>query len=72
MNPNSISHRLFVEALSSPKPSGKSSAAGRSGETKGPVKSAVTRPESGPLVARAAHHLAEWSSFGGDWEHSVS
>lgn len=72
MNPNIISHRLFVEALTHSKPSAKPPSAGRGGESRDAEKSAAARPAGEPLVARAARHLAEWPSFGGDWEHSVS
>ena len=72
MNPNSISHRLFVEALTHSKPSGKPAFAGAAGENNSAGKKSTIRPEREPITARAARHLAEWPAFGGEWEHSAS
>jgi hypothetical protein len=67
MYPNIISHRLFVEALTSPKPSGKDE--GRKVKDEANRARASVRPSSFII-----HHSSLWpqTSFVGDWEHSVS
>jgi hypothetical protein len=68
MNPNSISHRLFVAALTqsgvnaSRRPAAARSAAGR-----GPVK--VSAKAAVPFSVLASRRLTEWSWSG--WQHST-
>jgi hypothetical protein len=69
MNPNSISHRLFIAALKpSDQPAGKSPSAARSaGATGAPKTSAAKSVQS--FSALASRRVADWSWSG--WQHNT-
>lgn len=67
MTPNSISHRLFVAALTPGGPSAsRRPAAARSGAARGPVK--VSAKAAVPFSVLASRRLTEWSWSG--WQHT--
>jgi len=69
MNPNSISHRLFVAALTQDGPvTGKRPSPARSAATHGPVKIRPAKT-SQAFGAIASQRLTEWSWSG--WQHTT-
>ena len=69
MNPNSISHRLFIAALKpSDQPSGKPPSAARSAGATGATRTnAVKSAQS--FSALASRQVADWSWSG--WQHNT-
>lgn len=68
MNPNGISHRLFVAALAQGGPAPeRRPAAARSAAARGPAK--VNLKPVAPFSALAARRLTEWSWSG--WQHTT-
>jgi hypothetical protein len=69
MNPNGISHRLFVAALAQDGPAAvKRPSAARSAAPNGPVKIRPTK-SSQAFGALASQRLSEWSWSG--WQHTT-
>ena len=66
MNPNGISHRLFVAALTQGGPNvSRRPVAARSAAGRGPVK--VSAKAAVPFSVLASRRLTEWSWSG--WQH---
>ncbi len=69
MNPNGISHRLFVAALAQDgQTAGKRPAPVRADGARGAVKLRMNQPAQ-PVGALAARRLPDWSWSG--WQHTM-
>jgi hypothetical protein len=69
MNPNSISHRLFIAALKPGEPvAGRRSSAARSAEAIGASKTNPVK-SSQSFSALASRRVADWSWSG--WQHNT-
>jgi len=69
MNPNSISHRLFIAALTpSDQTSGKRPSAARSAGANGATKTNAAKSVSS-FSALASRRVADWSWSG--WQHNT-
>jgi hypothetical protein len=69
MNPNGISHRLFVAALAQDgQTAGKRPSPARMGGARGAVKNRQNAP-SQPMGALTARRVPDWSWSG--WQHTM-